>query len=333
MENITNSPRFETVSRTSYWWAPESERPTENQELPPAFPATDKNIATAKKIIEDMESNGGTNIYDALYTALNITNAAIDTSHLLRPIIIFLTDGDATDGETDPKKIMEMVETNNVGENKTALFTLAFGSDANKAFLKKISLQNTGFMRHIYEAADASLQLQDFYKTISSPLLANVKFNYSTSIDDSLTKNNFHTLFDGGELIVSGKIKHTDLVLDDLSIHALADTGPIDFIPKIIKLKPRPTMVGELERLWAYMTIKQLLDEATAKDQKESAEKKKALELALKVKSRYLYIKHSTYILNNNRLMILLVNFIHVFMLTSVLGNIYLFTDIKRLFF
>lgn len=52
------------------------------------------------------------------------------------------------------------------------------GEDADRKFLRKLSLRNDGFMRHIYEAADAALQLHDFYKQVSSPLLADVKFIY-----------------------------------------------------------------------------------------------------------------------------------------------------------
>lgn len=52
------------------------------------------------------------------------------------------------------------------------------GEDAGRGFLRKISLRNEGFMRHIYEAADAALQLHDFYRQVSSPLLSDVKFVY-----------------------------------------------------------------------------------------------------------------------------------------------------------
>lgn len=52
------------------------------------------------------------------------------------------------------------------------------GKDADQAFLRKLSLRNAGFMRHIYEAADAALQLRDFYRQISSPLLDDVTFVY-----------------------------------------------------------------------------------------------------------------------------------------------------------
>ena len=55
--------------------------------------------------------------------------------------------------------------------------------------------------RKIYESSDATLQLVDFYKEISSPLLANVDFLYLDSQiqRDSLTKTNFNIFFEGKE--------------------------------------------------------------------------------------------------------------------------------------
>lgn len=45
----------------------------------------------------------------------------------LEPIIIFLTDGDPTAGETDPTRIINRISEKNSGVNKASLFSLAFG--------------------------------------------------------------------------------------------------------------------------------------------------------------------------------------------------------------
>lgn len=85
------------------------------------------------------------------------------------------------------------------------IFSLSFGESADKSLLQKLSLRNNGFSRHIYEAADASLQLRDFYNHISSPVLRNVTFKY---VDDTkeLSKTTFPILFEGSELVVVGQI-------------------------------------------------------------------------------------------------------------------------------
>ena len=82
-----------------------------------------------------------------------------------QPMIFFLTDGHATAGETDTEKILSNVQRAN-DKNETAIFCLAFGRHADFDLLKVMSLQNNGFARKIYVAADASLQLQGFYKEV-----------------------------------------------------------------------------------------------------------------------------------------------------------------------
>lgn len=44
--------------------------------------------------------------------------------------------------------------------------------------MRKLSLRNDGFMRYIHAASDTALQLRDFYRQVSSPLLSDVKFKY-----------------------------------------------------------------------------------------------------------------------------------------------------------
>ncbi|KAJ8733901.1 hypothetical protein PYW07_014452 [Mythimna separata] len=211
----------------------------------------------------------------------------------LEPIIIFLTDGDPTVGETDPKRIITSIQEKNSGPNKATIFSLAFGEDADRKFLRKLSLRNGGFMRHIYEAADAALQLRDFYRQISSPLLADLKFTYPAGQvkADSLTKHSFRTYYAGSELVVAGQLQDD---APELQPTVLAFCGLDDgygrkryeIVPKVPVEKKKVGYLP-LERLWSYLTIKQLLDERDASDghdtdDKENSPEKRALALALK---------------------------------------------------
>ena len=70
-----------------------------------------------------------------------------------------------------------------------------------------MSLQNNGFARKIYEAADAALQLEGFYQEISSPLLQNVTFSYPDELGlANLTETDFYNFFDGTEIVVAGRV-------------------------------------------------------------------------------------------------------------------------------
>ena len=80
-------------------------------------------------------------------------------------MVFFLTDGHATEGITEPEAILSNATAANRGL-AASVFCLAFGRQADFALLKILALQNNGFARKIYVAADASLQLEGFYKEV-----------------------------------------------------------------------------------------------------------------------------------------------------------------------
>ncbi|XP_063902770.1 inter-alpha-trypsin inhibitor heavy chain H3-like isoform X1 [Zophobas morio] len=244
-----------------------------NQVLPPPYEATEENINKAKQVVEKLSAYGGTDIKSALEVGLKIIKKnREDKGNTHQPIIIFLTDGEPTVGETTPDKITSAISELNTGAIKSPIFSLSFGDGADRDFLQKISLKNLGFARHIYEAADASLQLQEFYKEISSPLLNDVSFKYVSNVT-KLTKTRFPIFFYGSELVVAGSF--TDEEFTPPTIHGNGFRGPIEWIPKV------ENPVGDLERLWAYLTIKQILEARDAAENKTEYTKK-ALDIALK---------------------------------------------------
>ena len=113
--------------------------------------------------------SGNTNINEALLEALSVVADAVALRKEAQPLVFFLTDGHPTVGETDSGAILENVKRAN-GECEAAIFSLAFGRLADFQMLKLLSLQNNAFARKIYVAADASLQLEGFYKEVSSVL-------------------------------------------------------------------------------------------------------------------------------------------------------------------
>lgn len=162
-----------------------------------------------------------------------------------------------------------------MNERKTPIFSLSFGDGADRAFLQKISLKNLGFARHIYEGADANIQLEEFYKQISSPLLSNVHFKYVSNVTQ-LTKTRFPILFDGSELVVSGSLIDPGFT-PPIRVECWGVHGPIELTPEIEK------PVGSLERLWAYLTVKQILEQRDVAENKTEYTKE-ALKIALKYK-------------------------------------------------
>ncbi|KAJ8947476.1 hypothetical protein NQ318_009779, partial [Aromia moschata] len=164
----------------------------------------------------------------------------------------------------------------NTNCNKVPIFSLSFGKRAEKTLLqlRKLSLKNRGFSRHIYEAADASLQIEEFYKQISSPLLNNICFLYWSEVEE-VTRRCFPIYFRGSELVVSGRYKES---FRPPTVHCFGSGGKIT-LPSIVE-----SSVTSLERLWAYLAVKELLEERDVVEDRERLTQltQKATALALK---------------------------------------------------
>jgi len=251
------------------------------------IPASLENIEAATRHVEHLEAEGETNINGALLQALKIVSQTQEQKVLegVQPMVLFLTDGHPTVGETDTLKILQNVKKANA-DTKTAVFSLAFGRKTDFSMLRLLSVQNFGFARKIYTAADASLQLEGFYQEVSSPILSNVTFDYleSSLVEDSLTETAFHTFYQGGEMVVAGMmdlshggeqptIEYKVTAHQATGDYSLAGFGGtevppvlsetvdtyIDMLPMHSATKHLAGNTNFMERLWAYLTIKNLL--------------------------------------------------------------------------
>lgn len=163
-------------------------------------------------------------------------------------------------------------------KSETAIFSLAFGRKTDFEMLKTLSLQNNGFARKIYSASDANLQLEGFYKEVSSPILNDVQFNYKESTVLGLTQTDFHTFYQGGEMVVAGMISdegEMEPVIEyEISAHQAIGRYEVSghFSPSLVPVVVSETVdtyidvvpdvlpkTSFMERLWAYLTIKNLL--------------------------------------------------------------------------
>ncbi|XP_072396148.1 inter-alpha-trypsin inhibitor heavy chain H4-like isoform X1 [Diabrotica undecimpunctata] len=244
-------------------------------ELPNAVAATKEAISKGKAVIDKLQDTGLTNMLGSIETGLHLVNKELRTGSKRQPLIIFLTDGDPTMGISNTEEITKIVTKINGDKDHVPIFSLSFGDGADKNFLRKLSLKNLGFARHIYEGADAAIQLQEFYKQISSPLLSNIEFEYTDDVTE-VSKKTFPIYFKGSELVVTGRYPIDEgFDISNWRVKSRSRQGLISLPPV------REAPVGELERLWAYLTIKQKLEQRELADNKTQLTKE-ALDLALK---------------------------------------------------
>ncbi|XP_048029076.1 inter-alpha-trypsin inhibitor heavy chain H3-like [Megalobrama amblycephala] len=249
---------------------------------PEPLKATKGNVEEAKTFVKGITSEGYTDINAAVLKAVDMINK----HHQERSasILILLTDGDPTTGETDPVEIQKNVKK--AIDGKFPLYCLGFGFDVTFEFLKKLSLKNNGDAQRIYEDSDADQQLQDFFKEVATLLLTDVHFKYEGVAD--LTKNTFSNYYSGSEIMVAGRI--IDNSLDNLTSEVTAFSKKTKMVYHISvpiqKLNSnKPGQENFIERLWAFLTVKQLLEkEVTLQGQEKDNAKDKAIDLSLKYK-------------------------------------------------
>uniref|UniRef100_A0A4W3IBL3 Inter-alpha-trypsin inhibitor heavy chain H3 n=1 Tax=Callorhinchus milii TaxID=7868 RepID=A0A4W3IBL3_CALMI len=233
----------------------------------------------------------GTNINDPLLEAAKL----LDDAHNLGQVpersvsmIILLTDGDPNSGESNPTKIQSNVKY--AINNKYNLYCLGFGYDVKYSFLEKMSIENSGIARRIYEDSDAALQLQGFYNEVANPLLLNVELQYSQNAVSDVTRSTFKQYYDGSEIVVAGRIADNDLDMFVADIRAQDANSNITMTYEVSMsevdniTQQQQYIFGDFtERMWAYLTIQQLLQQRISVG---SEEKKlltdRARELALK---------------------------------------------------
>merc|ERR1719461_1239299 len=124
-------------------------------------------------------------------------------------MIIFLTDGQPSAGETFGPKIKENIKRENKDAN-IPIYGLAFGDGADFDLIKDLSDENNGFAERIYESGNSFEQLEDFYNKISDPKLKDVTFEYLVNGErikpELLTSISIDKVFGSAEYSITGAL-------------------------------------------------------------------------------------------------------------------------------
>ncbi|KAM9408196.1 LOW QUALITY PROTEIN: inter-alpha-trypsin inhibitor heavy chain H3-like [Pholidichthys leucotaenia] len=244
--------------------------------------ANSKNLNDASTFVRGIEANGGTNINEAVLEGARMLNAHPREGSA--SILILLTDGDPTSGVTN----FEIIQSNvrRAIAEKFPLYCLGFGFDVKFEFLEKMSLQNKGVARRIYEDSDADLQLKGFYEEVATPLLTDVTMIYMGG--SNLTQTNFSQYYNGSEIVVAGQITDNNIETFTPQVVAISNNNLWIFSDT----KPLMQSTGDvpddrIQRVWAYLSVKQLLDKEL---QLSGPEKEKARNEALELSLKYSFV-------------------------------------------
>lgn len=231
--------------------------------------ATEENLKEAIDYASKIHAQGGTNINNAVLLAVELLDRSNQAELLPSKsvsLIILLTDGEPTVGETNPTIIQNNIQ--NAINGQYSLFCLGFGFDVHYPFLEKLALNNGGLARRIYEDSDSALQLQDFYQEVANPLLLSVAFEYPNDAVEDVTRYNFQHHFKGSEMVVAGKLQDQglDVLLAKVSGQMHMQNVTFQMEASVAQQEKEFQSLkyifhNFMERIWALLTIQQQLEQ------------------------------------------------------------------------
>ena len=166
--------------------------------------ATKENIKKAVATVDQLEATGGTNIDGALKAAFaNDFTDGPTTSKM----VVFMTDGLPTVGNTDPDSILETVQKSN-GKNKARFFNFGVGNDVNTHFLDNLAGANEGVTSYVAPREDIEIKVSEFYNKIRYPFMTDVAIDYGPDGKaNAIYPRKLPALYRGTEFMLVGRFK------------------------------------------------------------------------------------------------------------------------------
>lgn len=206
--------------------------------------------------INDLRATGSTDINRALLEAL----AQLDAPTASRPAyILFLTDGQPTQGETDASAIIRNALNNLPATRTPRLFTFGVGYDVNTDLLDVLAADLRGVSQYVAPDAAIDEAVSSFYARVSTPVLADIEIDFGAEVQIEETyPYPLPDLFAGEQLVVVGRYREGATVEVSLAGQVNGDARLYSYPGRELAVAGGDPFVA---RLWATRKIGHLLAE------------------------------------------------------------------------
>ena len=160
-------------------------------------PAAPDSVRAAQDWVRRLDTDGGTNIAGALTEAF-----AEPPRDGALGVVVFLTDGMPTVGETDPEHIAEQAER---GRGPFRVFAFGIGYDVNTYLLDRLTERARGMTEYIQPGGDIEQAVGALAAKIASPVLTDLAIRGDGVELYDLQPQGLPDLFAGDELVVFGR--------------------------------------------------------------------------------------------------------------------------------
>jgi Ca-activated chloride channel family protein len=217
--------------------------------------ADDKGRKRGEEFVNSLRPVGGTNINQALLTGMPQLRAS-DRAR----IVVFLTDGLPTVGETNVGRIVE-----NVTKAKPAgvrLFTFGVGYDVNTALLDRLAAENGGVADYVEPTEDLEVKVSNFFAKINYPVLTELQLDLAGVQTDLIYPRSLPDLFRGSQITLIGRYRNSaDMDYVRLTLSGKAGRSPKSFVYHNLRFPLRNEQNDFLPRLWATRRVGWLMEQ------------------------------------------------------------------------
>jgi Ca-activated chloride channel family protein len=215
-----------------------------SQSLKPASEAPD-----AIRWVDSLSAQGSTDINLALLEAVTL----VDNQ---RPgMVIFLTDGLPTEGETDTTDILKNIE--DASPRNLRLFAFGVGYDVDTFLLDSLAKGHHGTTTYVTPDQAIDESVSGFYAKVNDPVLTDLELDFGDIIVYDVYPEPLPDLFAGTQIVVVGRYKSQGF--ETVTLSGLVNGQKTSFA------YPEQRFRGEggqdyLPRLWATRKIGALLN-------------------------------------------------------------------------
>ncbi len=230
-----------------------------------AQPADAPHLAEARRFVAGFEAAGGTAIDAALETALRAVDGQTQTD--AEPhIVLFITDGRPTVGETARDKILERAARFDQ-RGATRLFALGVGEELDAQLLDRLAQAHGGTSAYLGADDDLDRQISALYSQLSHPVVTDLRLEVRNISPYAMLPRALPDLFKGQQLVVLGRYRKAGDALVRLRGRMNGEERTWDFEAPLPERRDDQAFIASI---WAHRQVGFLLDEIRQRG--ESAE-------------------------------------------------------------
>ena len=191
--------------------------------------------------IRSLQAEGGTNIAGALAEAFTASPAEQSLG-----VVVFLTDGQASTGETDPERIVERAEQ---GRGRFRVFAFGVGDDVNTYLLDRLSERARGTTEYVRPGENIERAVGSLSAKIASPVLTDLALSSGAGELYDLQPSSLPDLFAGDELVVFGRYRGGRSAEQSVTVRGNRNGRQEEFTTRFAD--PGEDQARYIEQLWA----------------------------------------------------------------------------------